>query len=114
MSDEETTEDSAENRREERGEPYEYLPHVVVNPSGDPEVRITGFVRNESRNGFSAQFNVDFPYEPGDVLDVRVGYQRAWAQVVWVKPLMEDLCVAGFRLHPPEFLENVQEESTQE
>lgn len=94
-------------RGEKRREPYEYLPHVVINPSRDPEERTTGFVRDESRNGFSAQFNGEFPYEHGDILDVRVGYQRAWAQVVWVKTLMDNLYMVGFRLHPSEFLDSV-------
>lgn len=109
MSDEGDEPNSEDSRSEPRREPYRYLPHVVINPSGDSEERLTGFVRNESRRGFSAQFQEGFPYETGDILDVRVGYRRAWAQVAWVKPLLNDLVVAGFRLHPSEFLEQFSE-----
>lgn len=111
MSDSEDDPESRDARTEKRRGPYEYLPHVVINPSGPPEERTTGFVRNESRHGFSAQFDGVFPYENGDILDVRVGYQRAWAQVVWVKTLMSDLYVVGFRLHPSQFLESATESS---
>lgn len=97
----------SENRREAREKPYPYLPHVVINPDGDP--RITGFVRNVSKRGFSAEFEEGFPYSAGDVLDVRVGYQRAWAQVVWVETVFDSIIVAGFELHPEEFLDTLLE-----
>lgn len=100
----------SEQRREPRQEPYPYLPHVIVNPDGDE--RITGFVRNVSRNGFSAEFEEGFPFSRGDVLDVRVGYQRAWAKVVWIETVFGAIKVVGFKLHPEDYLDNLLEEST--
>ncbi len=101
--------ESSDRREEQRHHPYEYLPHVEIyetgRSSGD---RLTGIVRNESQGGFSAQFDY-FPYDEGDVLDVRVGYQRAWAKVAWVQRLRADLIVAGFHLHPEEFLERLDQ-----
>lgn len=107
MNDDQDTDSGANRRREYRKSPYFYDPHVVVNPE-TPTKKIVGYVRNESRNGFSAQFNQDFPYRTGDIVDVRVGYQRAWAEVVWIEQLLNDLFVVGFRMHPDEFLKQKQ------
>jgi hypothetical protein len=109
MTDQQETGTGDNRRREHRKSPYFYDPYVVINPESPPK-KIVGYVRNESRNGFSAQFNRDFPYRNGDIVDVRVGYQRAWAEVVWIEKLLNDLCVVGFRMHPEEFLR--QQEST--
>jgi hypothetical protein len=93
----------AEKRREDRDSPYPYLPHVIIQP--DDERDVTGFIRNVSKKGFSAQFEQGFPYVEGDVLDVQVGFQRAWARVVWVEHVLENIDVVGFELHPEDYLD---------
>jgi hypothetical protein len=106
LADDQEQNQGAERRRHPRHEPYPYLPHVeILGDTARSLPRKVGFVRNESKSGFSAQFNESFPYEEGDILDVRVSYQRAWARVVWIQQVNEDLYVVGFRLHPEEFLE---------
>lgn len=107
LDDSDAPSSGSENRREPREKPYPYLPHVIVNPEGDQ--RIAGFVRNVSRKGFSAEFEEGFPFAEGDVLDVRVGYQRAWAKVVWVETVFGSIKVVGFELHPEEFLDTAME-----
>lgn len=101
----------SDQRRESRDQPYPYLPHVVIDPDSDS--RLTGFVRNVSRKGFSAEFETEFPYTVGDVLDVRVGYQRAWAEVVWKEEVFGSITVAGFELHPEKFLGSVLESQSE-
>lgn len=109
MADDKSGPTADNRRRERRHAPYDYLPYVEIFGEPDqPGEHLTGFVRNESRNGFSAQFNQPFPYEEGDVLDLRVGYQRAWARVAWVEGLTDELSVVGFQLHPEEFLERFE------
>ncbi|MFB6344759.1 MAG: PilZ domain-containing protein [bacterium] len=104
MAGSEDTESSSNERTEPRKKPYPYLPYVNVEPNRSPSV--TGFIRNVSRNGFSADFEDGFPYVKGDVLDVRVGYQRAWARVVWVKTVYDTTKIVGFEMHPADFLDS--------
>lgn len=108
------TDESTHFRKEPRHSPYPYLPHVIIHPDKRSEKRITGTVRNESKNGFSALFGDGFPYEEGDILDVRVGFQRAWAKIIWVKKLTDELYVAGFRLHPKGYLDDLEKVADQD
>lgn len=101
-----------DQRRDPRKEPYPYYPYVNIDPDGD--IELVGFVRNISQGGFSAEFEEGFPFSEGDVLDVRVGYQRAWARVVWIEKVVDSIEVVGFELHPDEFLDSVLQEQASE
>lgn len=94
------------HRREERHPPYRYLPRAIVNPDAPEDERYEGFIRNQSRHGFSGQFDQSFPYVVGDIVDVQVSYERAWAKVVWVENVYDRVIIVGFRLHPESFLKN--------
>jgi len=87
-------------RRENRHSPNRYMPTTVIFPRDSDEDPIEGVTREESDHGFSASFDVAFPYEEGDIVDVRVGFQRAWAEVKWTINVMDKKTLAGFQLHP--------------
>jgi hypothetical protein len=89
-------------RRENRHDPNPYMPQTVIYPSGDVKEAVEGVTREESKEGFSASFDLPFPYEEGDVVDVRVGYERVWAKIMWTMEIMEKKAMAGFQRHPRE------------
>lgn len=98
-------------RHEQRHKPYKYMPETFIYPEDGDEEPIEGVTREESKGGFSASFDMPFPYEEGDIVDVRVGYQRAWAEVVWTINVLDKKVLAGFRLHPKQNV-NDDEETT--
>lgn len=97
---------SSRGRSETRQHPYKYYPYVVIYPDRNEQNQVKGYLRNESKNGFSAEFEVEFPFVEDDVVDCKVGFQRAWARIVWIEKILSELYVVGFELHPEEFLRN--------
>lgn len=87
-------------RGTDRHQPNTYMPETVIYPGDENGETITGVTREESEEGFSASFDPPFPYEEGDIVDVRVGYQRSWAKIVWTMKIMDKKILAGFKLHP--------------
>lgn len=87
-------------RSASRHKPNTYMPETVIYPGDEDGETITGVTREESDEGFSASFDPPFPYEEGDIVDVRVGYQRTWAEIVWTMDIMDKKILAGFKLHP--------------
>ncbi|MFB6357055.1 MAG: hypothetical protein ABEJ65_11140 [bacterium] len=88
------------HREERRYGPYTYQPETIIEPDAPTEEQIHGVTRNESEHGFSATFDSPFPHEEGDVLDVRVGFRRTWAEVKWTRKVMEEKVIVGFHTHP--------------
>lgn len=87
-------------RGEVRGEPHRYLPETLIYPRTKDGEPIRGITREESNSGFSATFDSPFPYDTGDIVDVRVGFRRAWAEVMWTMDVLDTKTIVGFRLHP--------------
>lgn len=85
-------------RNEPRHEPSKFLPRTYLFLE-DSEQPVVGITRDESDHGFSASFDYPVPVSEGELVDVRVGSRRVWAEVVWVRDIMEKKSLVGFRFH---------------